>query len=90
MIMKAEVARTERNRFQSTIQDLQHHIFPKQHPSERWQGQAREQVIDFQVFQQGKCNPSDASLMMEKEKHLFKRYFLGRTIWAGTRRWILI
>lgn len=71
---KAEVARTERNRIQSAIQDLQHHVVPRQPLSERWQEQARVQVTDFQVFLQSKCNSSDASLMMEKEKHLFKKY----------------
>lgn len=62
------MSRTEQNRIQSTIPDLQHHVVPRQPLSERWQEQARVQITDFQVFQQGKCNPSDASLMMEKEK----------------------
>lgn len=43
----------------------------------------------FSSLQQGKCNSSDASLIMKEGKYLFKRGFLGRTRWAGTRRWIL-
>lgn len=85
---KEEVAGTEQNRIKALFRIFSSRLSPDNPLSETWQKQSRVQVTDFQVFQQGKCNSSDVSLMMEKGKHLFKRGFLGRTRWAGTKRWI--
>lgn len=85
IVKKVEVARTEQNRIQRTIQDLQHQVVPRQTLKDGKSSQEYK-LLNFKPSSKVTLQ---MSLMMEKGKHPFKGAFPGRTRWADTKRWIL-